>query len=104
MGGVGGSASRNGNGCCAHADRGFRKIPHSDLDARLGRSRAFIAPVVSRAQVNPKRIVFPEGENPKILRAAYNIVDENIAKPILLGRRYEILRCRRRKQYRHPGH
>lgn len=62
----------------------------ADLDARLGKSRAFIAPLISRAQQDPKRIVFPEGDEVKILRAAQIIIDENIAKPILLGKESEI--------------
>ena len=57
----------------------------ADLDARLGKSRAFIAPIIARAQQDPKRIVFPEGDEVKIMRAAQIIIDENIAKPILLG-------------------
>ena len=42
--------------------------------------------LISRAQHDPKRVVFPEGEDPKILRAAQRLVDEAIAHPILLGR------------------
>jgi malate dehydrogenase (oxaloacetate-decarboxylating)(NADP+) len=83
----------------AAMETGVARIPIKDfdeyrsyLDARLGKSRAFIAPIVSRAQGNPKRIVFPEGEHPKILRAAQIIIDENIAKPILLGDADEIRR------------
>jgi len=42
---------------------------------------------VHKAQHAPKRIVFPEGEEEKILHAAQIIVDEKIAQPILLGSR-----------------
>jgi malate dehydrogenase (oxaloacetate-decarboxylating)(NADP+) len=56
------------------------------LEARLGRARSIMRGLVSRAQADPKRIVFPEGEDPKILRAAQILVDEQIAHPILLGR------------------
>jgi malate dehydrogenase (oxaloacetate-decarboxylating)(NADP+) len=42
---------------------------------------------IHRAQRAPKRIVFPEGEEEKILRAAQIILDEKIAQPILLGSR-----------------
>ncbi|HZV13468.1 MAG TPA: phosphate acyltransferase, partial [Candidatus Kapabacteria bacterium] len=83
----------------AAMETGVARLPIKDfdeyksyLDARLGKSRAFIAPIVSRAQGNPKRIVFPEGDHPKILRAAQIIIDENIAKPILLGDAEEIRR------------
>jgi malate dehydrogenase (oxaloacetate-decarboxylating)(NADP+) len=39
-----------------------------------------------RAKTAPKRIVFSEGENEKIIRASVRLIDENIAHPILLGR------------------
>jgi malate dehydrogenase (oxaloacetate-decarboxylating)(NADP+) len=41
--------------------------------------------LIHKAQQEPKRIVFPEGEEEKILRAAQILVDEKIARPILLG-------------------
>lgn len=56
------------------------------LEARLGRARGIMRGLVSRAQQDPRRVVFPEGEDPKILRAAQILVDEAIAHPILLGR------------------
>jgi malate dehydrogenase (oxaloacetate-decarboxylating)(NADP+) len=42
------------------------------------------------AKRDPRRIVFPEATNPKLLRALQIIVDEGIAHPILLGRKEEI--------------
>jgi malate dehydrogenase (oxaloacetate-decarboxylating)(NADP+) len=56
------------------------------LAARLGRGREVMRSVIARAKKDSKRIVFPEGEVVKILRAAERLVDEEIAKPILLGR------------------
>jgi malate dehydrogenase (oxaloacetate-decarboxylating)(NADP+) len=56
------------------------------LELRLGRARGFMRGIVNRAQQDPKRIVFPEGEDLKILKAAQILVDEGIAHPILLGR------------------
>jgi malate dehydrogenase (oxaloacetate-decarboxylating)(NADP+) len=44
------------------------------------------------ARRDPKRIVFPHAANARLLRAVQQIVDENIAKPILVGRRPEIER------------
>ena len=41
---------------------------------------------------DPKRIAFPHAANPRLLRAVQQIVDEGIAKPVLLGRRHEIKR------------
>ncbi len=56
------------------------------LEARQGRARGIMRGLISRAQQDPRRVVFPEGEDPKILRAAQLLVDEQIAQPILLGR------------------
>jgi malate dehydrogenase (oxaloacetate-decarboxylating)(NADP+) len=42
--------------------------------------------MIQKAQQEPKRVVFPEGEESKILRAAQILIDEKIALPILLGR------------------
>jgi malate dehydrogenase (oxaloacetate-decarboxylating)(NADP+) len=55
------------------------------LEARLGKSREVMRVFIHKAQSAPKRIVFPEGEEEKILRAAQIIIDDKIAKPILLG-------------------
>ncbi len=55
------------------------------LEARLGKSRELLRLIIHKAQNNPKRIVFPEGECDKIIRASYQIQKEGIAKPILLG-------------------
>jgi len=55
------------------------------LEARLGRSREIMRGVINKAKRQPKRIVFPEGEEEKILRASQIILDERIGYPILLG-------------------
>ncbi|HUP89397.1 MAG TPA: NADP-dependent malic enzyme [Longimicrobiales bacterium] len=60
------------------------------LEARLGRRREVMRDYILRAQANPKRIVFPEGENTAVLRAAVQSAEEGIAKPILLGRASKI--------------
>jgi malate dehydrogenase (oxaloacetate-decarboxylating)(NADP+) len=62
------------------------------LEARLGRARGIMRGIINRAVRDPKRIVFPEGEEPKIIRAARMIVDEGIGSPILLGQRGTIER------------
>ena len=56
------------------------------LEARLGRGREVMRTVIGKAKQDKKRIVFPEGEEVKILRAAQHLVDEKIATPVLLGR------------------
>ncbi len=62
------------------------------LEARLGRARGIMRGIINRAVRDPKRIVFPEGEEPKIIRAARMIVDEGIGSAILLGQRANIER------------
>ncbi len=46
--------------------------------------------ITKEAQRDPRRIVFPHAANPRLLRAVQQIVDEEIAKPVLLGRPEEI--------------
>jgi malate dehydrogenase (oxaloacetate-decarboxylating)(NADP+) len=55
------------------------------LESRLGKSRAIVRFVIQQARRDPKRLVFPEGEHPKVLRASQVILDEGFARPILLG-------------------
>ncbi|HEY4139309.1 MAG TPA: phosphate acyltransferase, partial [Casimicrobiaceae bacterium] len=57
------------------------------LEARLGRARGVMRGLMNRAASNPKRIVFPEGEEPKIIRAARICVEDGLAYPTLLGNR-----------------
>ena len=56
------------------------------LYARQGVDLAIMRRVTRRAQSDPGRVVFAEGEEPTILRAANSLVDQGIAAPILLGR------------------
>ena len=55
------------------------------LERRMGKAREVVRTLIHKAQMAPKRIVFPEGEHEKVLRAAHIVVDERMAKPILLG-------------------
>ncbi|MHB8905237.1 MAG: phosphate acetyltransferase [Melioribacteraceae bacterium] len=56
-----------------------------ELQERLGFSTEIARVMVHKAQQNPKKVVYPEGEEEKIIRAANSCYDDNIAKPILLG-------------------
>ena len=56
------------------------------LERRLGKAHEVARMMVHKAQVQPKGVVFPEGDNEKILRACHTLVEENIALPILLGK------------------
>ncbi len=55
------------------------------LVARLGKSRELMQEIYHKAQRDPKRIVFPEGESEGIIRASHQMVVQGIARPILLG-------------------
>jgi malate dehydrogenase (oxaloacetate-decarboxylating)(NADP+) len=61
------------------------------LEARLGKQKEVMRIFINKAKSNPKRIVFPEGSEEKILRASQVIIDEGIAKPILLGKKEAII-------------
>jgi malate dehydrogenase (oxaloacetate-decarboxylating)(NADP+) len=56
-----------------------------ELERRLGRANEVMRSMVHKAQKQAKRIVFAEGEQPKILRACHILLDEKIAQPILIG-------------------
>jgi malate dehydrogenase (oxaloacetate-decarboxylating)(NADP+) len=58
-----------------------------DLERFVFRSGFLMRPVFAAAMRDPKRVVFAEGEDERILRAAQTLVDDTIARPILLGRR-----------------
>jgi malate dehydrogenase (oxaloacetate-decarboxylating)(NADP+) len=55
------------------------------LERRLGKAHEMMRGMIHKAQKQPKRIVFTEGEEGKILRACQILLDEKIANPILLG-------------------
>jgi len=55
------------------------------LEGRLGRARGIVRGLINRAQRDPKRVVFTEGYEPKIIRAAQQVLDEGIGEPILIG-------------------
>lgn len=55
------------------------------LEARLGKSREMMRIVFNKAKTAPKRIVLAEGEHEKMIRAAYQLAEERLAFPILLG-------------------
>src|SRR3989441_2194753 len=54
------------------------------LEKLLGRARGVMHGLYDRAKSDPKRIVFPEGEQEKIIRAAKILIEEGLAEPILL--------------------
>ncbi|HRE96710.1 MAG TPA: phosphate acyltransferase, partial [Flavobacteriales bacterium] len=76
----------------AAVDSGVAKEPMKDIDAyieelqkKTGHANKLLRSISEKASKNPKRIVFAEGDNYKILKAAQIASDEGIATPILLG-------------------
>ena len=62
------------------------KLYREELERRLGKAVEVMRVMINKAQTDPKRIVFTEGEEGKILRACQILLDEKIARPILLGK------------------
>lgn len=78
---------------------GVATRPIADWDAYLQGLNEFVyhsglimKPVFGQARLAPKRIVFAEGEDERVLRAVQVVCDEGIARPILIGRTGEIAR------------
>ena len=62
------------------------------LEARLGKSREMMRIVLNKARSDPKRLALAEGEDEKIIRAAYQLEEQQIAEPVLIGNRSTIHR------------
>ncbi|MBN9421215.1 MAG: NADP-dependent malic enzyme [Candidatus Accumulibacter sp. 66-26] len=83
----------------AAMDSGVATRPIKDFDAYRQSLNEFVyhsglimKPVFAQAKLAPKRIVFAEGEDERVLRAVQVVCDEGIARPLLIGRRDEIVR------------
>jgi len=63
------------------------------LEDRLNSEPSVIKLLIRKARTRPCRIVFPEGENETVLRACRALIDEEIAKPVLLGHARTIQQC-----------
>jgi len=81
----------------AAMDSGVAKNPISDWDEyenqlknRLGLNNKLVRNITSKAQRNPKTVVFAEADNIKILKAAQIAFDEGVAIPVLLGKKNRI--------------
>jgi malate dehydrogenase (oxaloacetate-decarboxylating)(NADP+) len=61
------------------------ELYHQELQKRMGRDNQLTRSIAERARKSPKRVVFAEGDNFKILKAAQQAQDEGVAIPILLG-------------------
>jgi len=77
----------------AAMDSGVASRPLDDVDAYYEKLSSFVfkssmllQPVLEKAKKNPKRLIFSEGENPKVLLAVQALVDEKMSFPTLVGR------------------
>ncbi len=82
----------------AAMDSGVATRPIEDFDAYRERLSGFVfrsglvmKPVFERARAAPKRIVYGEGEERRVLQAVRQVVDQGLARPILVGRPEVIL-------------
>ncbi len=78
----------------AAMDSGVATRPIKDFDAYrdrlqeyLFRSQLIMRPIFERAKATPKRIAYCEGEEEKTLRAVQIVIDDGLARPVLVGRR-----------------
>ncbi|GGJ05920.1 NADP-dependent malic enzyme [Halobellus salinus] len=55
------------------------------LEARLGKSREMMRVVLNKAKSDPKRVALAEGGDEKMIRAAYQMQEQGIAEPVLVG-------------------
>mgnify|MGYP001232794512 FL=1 len=78
----------------AAMESGVATRPIEDMDAYVQKLNEFVwrsgnvmKPVIDRAISDPKRVVYAEGEERRVLHAAQVVIDEGMARPILIGRR-----------------
>jgi malate dehydrogenase (oxaloacetate-decarboxylating)(NADP+) len=77
----------------AAMDSGIATRPIKDMDAYREKLEQFVyrtgllmKPVFDAARANPKRVVYADGEEPIVLRAVRSVIDDGLARPILIGR------------------
>lgn len=56
-----------------------------DLNIRMGRAHSFMSIIYNKAKLSPRKVVFPEGQERKIMRAAEIAYNDGFASPILIG-------------------
>jgi malate dehydrogenase (oxaloacetate-decarboxylating)(NADP+) len=77
----------------AAAASGVARRPIQDMDAYrqslmsiVYHSGQLMRPLFNRAKLSPKRVIYADGEDERVLRAAQTVLEEKIARPILIGR------------------
>ncbi|HAJ19232.1 MAG TPA: NADP-dependent malic enzyme, partial [Rhodospirillaceae bacterium] len=78
----------------AAMESGVATRPIEDFEAYMARLESFVyrsgtvmKPIIDRAVADPRRVVYAEGVEERVLRAVQIVVDDGIAHPILIGRR-----------------
>ena len=94
----------------AAMDSGVATRPIADLPAYRERLLQFVytsgllmKPIFAAAKKDPKRIVFAEGEDERVLRAVQIVIDEGLARPILIGRPAVLAAPGREARLAHPA-
>ncbi|MEX0628140.1 MAG: NADP-dependent malic enzyme, partial [Cucumibacter sp.] len=77
----------------AAMESGVATRPIADFEAYQDRLNRFVfrsglvmKPIITQARSNPKRVVFADGEDERVLRATQVLIEDHMAKPILIGR------------------
>ena len=77
----------------AAMESGVATRPISDLKAysqqlqtHIHQTGIFMKPVIEEARANPARVAYSEGENDDVLRALQMVIDEGVARPVIIGR------------------
>jgi malate dehydrogenase (oxaloacetate-decarboxylating)(NADP+) len=66
---------------------------HDELELFVYRSGQLMRPVFERARKAPVKVAYAEGEDERVLRAVQTVVDEGLARPVLVGRR-EVIKAK----------
>lgn len=82
----------------AAMDSGVATRPIKDMSAYRDQLTRYVfesvlimKPLFERAKLDPKRIVYTEGESQKVLQTAQSMIDEGMAVPIVIGRRENVI-------------
>ena len=82
----------------AAMETGVAKKPIADMEGYISRLHARLDPVAgwlqgiySQVRSNPKRIVFAEGHEEQVIRAAYSFINSGLGQPILIGKKEKII-------------
>jgi len=65
-------------------------VYQDELEKRMGLDNQLVSGIMAKARKNPKTVVFADADNLKVLQAVQQVVQEEIAKPVLIGNKEEI--------------